>query len=133
MQAHELWKQVRIPDLTELRDYLRSLSTNTLLGMGAFTAVTAYWYATRPKALKPPCDLRVQSVELPGGELARRSAIINGDVLLTHFYDDAKTIYECFYRGLRVSSFGPLLFHPMGHLPPPPMRLRPPGLIHYPS
>ncbi|XP_051505874.1 long-chain-fatty-acid--CoA ligase 1-like [Myxocyprinus asiaticus] len=109
MQAHELLKQVRIPDLTELRDYLRSLSTNTLLGMGAFTAITAYWYATRPKALKPPCDLQMQSVELPSGELARRSAILNGDALLTHFYDDAKTIYECFHRGLRVSNNGPCL------------------------
>lgn len=65
MQAHELLKQMRIPELSEVRDYFRSLSTNTLLGMGAFTAVTAYWFATRPKALKAPCDLRMQSVELP--------------------------------------------------------------------
>uniref|UniRef100_A0A8C2B7U5 Arachidonate--CoA ligase n=1 Tax=Cyprinus carpio TaxID=7962 RepID=A0A8C2B7U5_CYPCA len=65
MQAHELLKQLRIPELSEVRDYFHSLSTNTLLGMGAFTAVTAYWFATRPKALKAPCDLRMQSVELP--------------------------------------------------------------------
>uniref|UniRef100_A0A8C2G3A6 Long-chain-fatty-acid--CoA ligase n=1 Tax=Cyprinus carpio TaxID=7962 RepID=A0A8C2G3A6_CYPCA len=64
MQAHELLKQLRIPELSEVRDYFHSLSTNTLLGMGAFTAVTAYWFATRPKALKAPCDLRMQSVEL---------------------------------------------------------------------
>lgn len=67
MQAHELLKQLRVPELAEVRDYIRSLSTNTLISMGAFTAVTAYWFATRPKALKPPCDLRMQSLELPVG------------------------------------------------------------------
>uniref|UniRef100_A0A8C1Q8X9 Long-chain-fatty-acid--CoA ligase n=1 Tax=Cyprinus carpio TaxID=7962 RepID=A0A8C1Q8X9_CYPCA len=86
-----------------------NLSTNTLLGMGAFTAVTAYWFATRPKALKPPCDLRMQSVELPGGEFARRGAVLNGGPLLSHFYEDAKTMYECFHRGLRESKNGPCL------------------------
>uniref|UniRef100_A0A671M5K9 Long-chain-fatty-acid--CoA ligase n=1 Tax=Sinocyclocheilus anshuiensis TaxID=1608454 RepID=A0A671M5K9_9TELE len=109
MQAHELLKQLRIPELSEVRDYFRSLSTNTLLGMGAFTAVTAYWFATRPKALKPPCDLRMQSVELPGGEFARRGAVLNGGPLLSHFYEDAKTIYEFFHRGLRESKNGPCL------------------------
>uniref|UniRef100_A0A8C2FCK1 Long-chain-fatty-acid--CoA ligase n=1 Tax=Cyprinus carpio TaxID=7962 RepID=A0A8C2FCK1_CYPCA len=109
MQAHELLKQLRIPELSEVRDYFRSLSTNTLLGMGAFTAVTAYWFATRPKALKPPCDLRMQSVELPGGEFARRGAVLNGGPLLSHFYEDAKTMYECFHRGLRESKNGPCL------------------------
>uniref|UniRef100_A0A8C1Y2Z0 Long-chain-fatty-acid--CoA ligase n=1 Tax=Cyprinus carpio TaxID=7962 RepID=A0A8C1Y2Z0_CYPCA len=109
MQAHELLKQLRIPELSEVRDYFRSLSTNTLLGMGAFTAVTAYWFATRPKALKPPCDLRMQSVELPGGEFARRGAVLNGSPLLSHFYEDAKTMYECFHRGLRESKNGPCL------------------------
>uniref|UniRef100_A0A673J3N5 Long-chain-fatty-acid--CoA ligase n=1 Tax=Sinocyclocheilus rhinocerous TaxID=307959 RepID=A0A673J3N5_9TELE len=109
MQAHELLKQLRIPELSEVRDYFRSLSTNILLGMGAFTAVTAYWVATRPKALKAPCDLRMQSVELPGGEFARRGAVLNGGPLLSHFYEDAKTMYECFHRGLRESKNGPCL------------------------
>lgn len=109
MQAHELLKQMRIPELSEVRDYFRGLSTNTLLGMGAFTAVTAYWFATRPKALKAPCDLRMQSVELPGGEFARRGAALNGGPLLSHFYEDAKTIYEWFPRGLRESKNGPCL------------------------
>ncbi|KAG1934576.1 long-chain-fatty-acid--CoA ligase 1b [Pimephales promelas] len=109
MQAHELLKQMRIPEFSEVRDYIRSLSTNTLLSMGALTAITAYWYATRPKAPKPPCDLSMQSVELPGGEFARRSAVLNGGPLLTHFYEDAKTMYECFLRGLRESKNGPCL------------------------
>lgn len=65
MQAQELLKQLRVPELAEMRDYLRSLSTGTLVGMGAFAALTTYWYTTRPKALKPPCDLRMQSAEVP--------------------------------------------------------------------
>lgn len=109
MQAHELLKQLRVPDMNEVRDYLRTFSTNTLIGMGAFTAITAYWYATRPKALKPPCDLQMQSQELLGGEFARRATILNGGPLLSYFYDDAKTMYEFFLRGQRISNDGPCL------------------------
>lgn len=65
MQAQELLKQLRVPELVEVRDYLRGLSTGTLVGMGTVAALTTYWYATRPKALKPPCDLRMQSLEVP--------------------------------------------------------------------
>lgn len=65
MQAQELLKQLRVPDLAEVRDYLSSLSTGTLVGMGAFAALTTFWYTTRPKAIKPPCDLHMQSVEVP--------------------------------------------------------------------
>lgn len=39
-----------------------------------------------------------------GGELARRSVLQDGDSYLTHFYDDARTMYEFFLRGKRVSS-----------------------------
>lgn len=39
-----------------------------------------------------------------GGELARQSALQNGDVYSKFYYDDARTMYESFLRGLRVSS-----------------------------
>lgn len=65
MQAQQLLNQLRFPELDEVRQYLRSLSTHTLVGVGAFAALTTYWYTTRPKALKPPCDLKMQSVEVP--------------------------------------------------------------------
>ncbi|KAL7868295.1 hypothetical protein SRHO_G00096790 [Serrasalmus rhombeus] len=107
MQAHELLKQLRLPELDDVRQYVRSLSTRTLVGVGAFAAITTYWYAMRPKALKPPCDLRMQSVELPGGEFARRSALVDDDTLLSFYYNDATTMYECFTRGMRVSNNGP--------------------------
>ncbi|XP_043369522.1 long-chain-fatty-acid--CoA ligase 1 isoform X3 [Dermochelys coriacea] len=66
MQAHELFRHLRMPELDDVRQYIRTLPTNTLMGFGAFAALTTYWYATRPKALKPPCDLAMQSVEVEG-------------------------------------------------------------------
>uniref|UniRef100_A0A1A8J430 Long-chain-fatty-acid--CoA ligase n=1 Tax=Nothobranchius kuhntae TaxID=321403 RepID=A0A1A8J430_NOTKU len=110
MQAQEVLRHLRIPELEDLRQYVRGFPTNTLMGMGAFAAITTYWFATRPKALKPPCDLGLQSLEIPGGELARRSVLNNGDSeFLTHYYDDARTMYQMFQRGLRVSNNGPCL------------------------
>ncbi|KAG7461827.1 hypothetical protein MATL_G00195190 [Megalops atlanticus] len=109
MQAQELLRQLRIPELADVKQYVRSLPTNTLVGMGAFAAVTTYWYATRPKALKPPCDLSMQSVEIEGGEYARRSTLMDGDKYLTYYYSDTKTMYDVFRRGVRVSNNGPCL------------------------
>uniref|UniRef100_A0A1A7XL32 Long-chain-fatty-acid--CoA ligase n=1 Tax=Iconisemion striatum TaxID=60296 RepID=A0A1A7XL32_9TELE len=110
MQAQEVLRQLRIPDLDDFRQYVRGFPTNALMGMGAFAAITTYWFATRPKALKPPCDLGLQSLEIPGGELARRSVLSNSDSeYMTHYYDDARTMYQMFQRGLRVSNNGPCL------------------------
>lgn len=67
MQAQEVLRQLRIPELDDLRQYVRGLPTNALMGMGAFAAITTYWFASRPKALKAPCDLGLQSVEVPVG------------------------------------------------------------------
>lgn len=64
MQAHELFRYFRMPELADVRQYVRTLPTNTLMGFGAFAALTTFWYATRPRALKPPCDLSMQSVEV---------------------------------------------------------------------
>ncbi|XP_077965189.1 long-chain-fatty-acid--CoA ligase 1a isoform X2 [Gasterosteus aculeatus] len=109
MQAPEVLRQLWFSELEDVRHYMRGLPTNALMGMGAFAAITTYWFATRPKALKPPCDLGQQSVEMPGGERARRSALNDSDEHMTHYYSDARTIYEVFQRGLRVSNDGPCL------------------------
>uniref|UniRef100_A0A9J8AZN1 Long-chain-fatty-acid--CoA ligase n=1 Tax=Cyprinus carpio carpio TaxID=630221 RepID=A0A9J8AZN1_CYPCA len=87
MQAQDLIRHLRIPELDDLRQYVRSLPANTLMGMGAFAAITTYWLATRPKALKPPCDLDMQSVEvqvadraeLAGSALLHRGHSQTGD------------------------------------------------------
>ncbi|NXT54722.1 ACSL1 ligase, partial [Pluvianellus socialis] len=109
MQAHELFRYLRMPELGDVRQYVRTLPTNTLMGFGAFAALTTYWYATRPKALKPPCDLAMQSMEVEGGEHARRSALLKNDELLIYYYDDVRTAYDVFQRGVQVSNNGPCL------------------------
>ncbi|NXE23189.1 ACSL1 ligase, partial [Ardeotis kori] len=109
MQAHELFRHLRMPELGDVRQYVRTLPTNTLMGFGAFAALTTYWYATRPKALKPPCDLAMQSVEVEGGEQARRSSLLNSDEPLIYYYDDVRTAYDIFQRGVQVSNNGPCL------------------------
>ncbi|NXO02880.1 ACSL1 ligase, partial [Rhinopomastus cyanomelas] len=109
MQAHELFRHLRVPELVDVRQYVRTLPTNTLMGFGAFAALTTYWYATRPKALKPPCDLAMQSVEIEGGEHARRSCLLDSDEPIVYYYDDVRTVYDIFQRGLQVSGNGPCL------------------------
>ncbi|XP_054422150.1 long-chain-fatty-acid--CoA ligase 1 isoform X3 [Pteronotus mesoamericanus] len=109
MQAHELFRYFRMPELADFRQYVRTLPTNTLMGFGAFAALTTFWYATRPKALKPPCDLSMQSVEVAGSDGARRSPLLNSDEPLEYFYDDVRTLYEGFQRGIHVSNNGPCL------------------------
>uniref|UniRef100_A0A4W5JVE8 long-chain-fatty-acid--CoA ligase n=1 Tax=Hucho hucho TaxID=62062 RepID=A0A4W5JVE8_9TELE len=46
---------------------------------------------------------------MDGGEYARRSALMDSDKHMTHLYNDAKTMYEFFLRGARVSNNGPCL------------------------
>lgn len=43
-------------------------------------------------------------LDFQGGELARKSVLQKGDAYLKYYYDDAKTMYESFLRGCRVSS-----------------------------
>lgn len=69
MQTPEAHTQFWIPELDNVYHYLSGLSTNALMGMSAFTALTTYWLAFRQKAIKPRIDLNQQSVELPVGDL----------------------------------------------------------------
>uniref|UniRef100_A0AAQ5X0L4 Arachidonate--CoA ligase n=1 Tax=Amphiprion ocellaris TaxID=80972 RepID=A0AAQ5X0L4_AMPOC len=109
MLSQEFLQKLRLPDMDNVSEYVRSISTPMLVSMGAVAAATTYYLATRPKALPPVCDLHMQSVEVPGGDLARQSALQNGESHLTHIYDDARTMYEFFLRGARVSNNGPCL------------------------
>ncbi|CAL9707474.1 unnamed protein product [Knipowitschia caucasica] len=103
----ELLQKLRLPDLDEIGQYLRSFSAPALVSVGA--VAMAYFLATRPKALPPVCDLQNQSVPVQGEDLARRSVLSVGDEPMTHYYEDAKTIYEFLHRGARVSNNGPCL------------------------
>ncbi|XP_018425614.1 PREDICTED: long-chain-fatty-acid--CoA ligase 5 [Nanorana parkeri] len=72
------------------------------IGISAFIYVL-----TKPKPVQPPIDLNRQSIGTEGG--ARRCALLKDDTLMTHYYEDAKTLYEVFMRGLRVSGDGDCL------------------------
>ncbi|NWY01874.1 ACSL6 ligase, partial [Nothoprocta ornata] len=109
MQAQDVLRGLRLPELDELGQLLRGLPATALVGLGAFAAVLAYWFACRPRAVQPPCDLSRQSAELEGSGGARRSVIGDSDQLLTHYYDDARTMYEVFRRGFNISENGPCL------------------------
>uniref|UniRef100_A0A3Q3SX48 Long-chain-fatty-acid--CoA ligase n=1 Tax=Mastacembelus armatus TaxID=205130 RepID=A0A3Q3SX48_9TELE len=119
MQAQEMMSGLRIPEIEDIGQFFCSLPTSTLVGIGALTAVLAYWLATRPQPIKPPCNLLQQSEVVPccvmrfitcqhedGG---RRSMMGDRSKLLTHYYDDARTLYEVFQRGLHISGDGPCL------------------------
>ncbi|XP_028271860.1 long-chain-fatty-acid--CoA ligase 1-like isoform X2 [Parambassis ranga] len=109
MLSQHFIQKLQLPDLDDVSQYFRNTSLPVLVSMGAVAAATTYYLATRPKAIPPVCDLHMQSIEVPGGDLARRSVLLNGDGHLTHIYDDAKTMYEFFLRGARVSNNGPCL------------------------
>uniref|UniRef100_A0A8C6Q3N7 Long-chain-fatty-acid--CoA ligase n=1 Tax=Nothobranchius furzeri TaxID=105023 RepID=A0A8C6Q3N7_NOTFU len=104
MQAQEMMSGLRIPDMDELGRLFHSLPTSTLVGVGALTAVLAYWFATRPRPIKPPCSLQHQSEEVPHEGGGRRSMMGDPSRLLTHYHDDARTMYEVFQRGLHISG-----------------------------
>uniref|UniRef100_A0AAX7STJ5 Long-chain-fatty-acid--CoA ligase n=1 Tax=Astatotilapia calliptera TaxID=8154 RepID=A0AAX7STJ5_ASTCA len=97
-----------LPDL-DVSCYVRNMSTPVLVSIGAVVAATTYYLATRSRPLPQVCDLQMQSVEVQGGDLARRSVLLTTDSPLTHIYDDATTLYEFFLRGARVSSKSPVI------------------------
>uniref|UniRef100_A0A8C5APX0 Arachidonate--CoA ligase n=1 Tax=Gadus morhua TaxID=8049 RepID=A0A8C5APX0_GADMO len=110
MLSQGMVTRLRLPDMDDMGKFLQSLSVPTLVSMGAVAAMTTYYLATRPKALPSPCDLRTQSREIQvRGGFARDSVLLNGDGHMTHFYDDARTMYEFLLRGVRVSNDGPCL------------------------
>lgn len=60
----ELVISLWLAKLEKLFHLICSTPTAALFGLGALTAMLAYWLATRPRALMPPCDLRHQSEEV---------------------------------------------------------------------
>ncbi|XP_032411338.1 long-chain-fatty-acid--CoA ligase 1-like isoform X1 [Xiphophorus hellerii] len=109
MLSQEFLEKMKSLDLEDVNQYIRSISTPMLVSMGAVAAATTYYLTTRPKALPPLWDLHTQSVEVPGSDFVHRSALQKEDGYLTHVYEDARTMYESFIRGARVSNNGPCL------------------------
>ncbi|MCJ8741004.1 hypothetical protein PDJAM_G00065630, partial [Pangasius djambal] len=102
MQVQELVLSLWISGLEKLFHWICSTPTTVLFGLGALTAMLAFWLATRPRALMPPCDLHHQSEEVEGG--GHRSMLVDDPKLFTHYYEDTKTLYEAFQRGLHITG-----------------------------
>ncbi|KAI2661319.1 Long-chain-fatty-acid--CoA ligase 6 [Labeo rohita] len=81
-----------------------SLSPSSIIGLGALASLTTYWLVTRPRPIQPPCDLQAQSIPVQGDQSCRRSALLKDDNLLEFYYDDTKTVYDMFQRGLRIAE-----------------------------
>uniref|UniRef100_A0A672S752 Long-chain-fatty-acid--CoA ligase n=1 Tax=Sinocyclocheilus grahami TaxID=75366 RepID=A0A672S752_SINGR len=93
----------------QFQDWLRSLRLTGGDGLGALASLTTYWLVTRPRPIQPPCDLQAQSISVQGDQSCRRSALLTDDNLLEFYYEDTKTVYDMFQRGLRIAGNGPCL------------------------
>ncbi|KAI1887196.1 hypothetical protein AGOR_G00203660 [Albula goreensis] len=83
------------------------LPTSALVSLFVLAATALVWLNTRPKPVRPPVDLNRQTVGIQGG--ARKSALMKDDNLMSFYYEDARTLYEVFQRGLHTSGNGPCL------------------------
>ncbi|NXO64845.1 ACSL5 ligase, partial [Phainopepla nitens] len=83
------------------------LPTPALISLIAFGAVIFLWVISRPKPILPPVDLNKQSIGIEGG--ARRGAVLTDNNLLSYYFEDAKTLYEVFQRGVNISGNGDCL------------------------
>uniref|UniRef100_A0A8C0V7C3 Arachidonate--CoA ligase n=1 Tax=Cyanistes caeruleus TaxID=156563 RepID=A0A8C0V7C3_CYACU len=83
------------------------LPTPALISLITFGAVIFLWVISRPKPLLPPVDLNKQSIGIEGG--ARRGAVLTDNNLVSYYFEDAKTLYEVFQRGVNISGNGDCL------------------------
>ncbi|XP_068161272.1 long-chain-fatty-acid--CoA ligase 5 [Antennarius striatus] len=84
------------------------LPTSAIISLLAVAAAMIFYLNTRPNPLRSPFDLRQQTLGIKDG--ARKTALLeDNNNLLSFCYDDAKTMYEVFQRGLKVSGNGPCL------------------------
>uniref|UniRef100_A0A8C1SDF3 Arachidonate--CoA ligase n=1 Tax=Cyprinus carpio TaxID=7962 RepID=A0A8C1SDF3_CYPCA len=93
----------------QFQDWLRSLRFSGGDSLGALASLTTYWLVTRPRPIQPPCDLQAQSIPVQGDQSCRRSALLKDDNLLEFYYEDTKTVYDMFQRGLQIAGNGPCL------------------------
>ncbi|NWU50833.1 ACSL5 ligase, partial [Dromas ardeola] len=80
------------------------LPTPALISLIVFGVGIFLWVISRPKPVLPPVDLNKQSIGVEGG--ARRGALLTDNNLLSYYFEDGKTLYEVFQRGLHASGNG---------------------------
>uniref|UniRef100_A0A673AX96 Arachidonate--CoA ligase n=1 Tax=Sphaeramia orbicularis TaxID=375764 RepID=A0A673AX96_9TELE len=84
------------------------LPTPAIISLFAVAAATLFYLNTRPSPLRTCVDLNCQTLGIKDG--ARKTALLeDNNNLMAYYHDDAKTLYEVFQRGLKVSGNGPCL------------------------
>ncbi|XP_058477885.1 long-chain-fatty-acid--CoA ligase 5 [Solea solea] len=84
------------------------LPTPVIFSLFALAAAVLFYLNTRPSPIHTPADLKHQTIGIKDG--ARKTALLeDNNNLISCFYDDARTLYEVFQRGLKVSGNGPCL------------------------
>ncbi|XP_014848567.1 PREDICTED: long-chain-fatty-acid--CoA ligase 5 [Poecilia mexicana] len=69
---------------------------------------TLFYLNARPSPVRSPADLNRQTLGVKDG--ARKTAMLeDNNNLMSYRYNDAKTLYEVFQRGIKVSGNGPCL------------------------
>uniref|UniRef100_A0A673AX40 Long-chain-fatty-acid--CoA ligase n=1 Tax=Sphaeramia orbicularis TaxID=375764 RepID=A0A673AX40_9TELE len=87
------------------------LPTPAIISLFAVAAATLFYLNTRPSPLRTCVDLNCQTLGIKvRGDGARKTALLeDNNNLMAYYHDDAKTLYEVFQRGLKVSGNGPCL------------------------
>ncbi|XP_019637082.1 PREDICTED: long-chain-fatty-acid--CoA ligase 1-like [Branchiostoma belcheri] len=80
------------------------VSSAKLAAGAVAVAAGAYYLASRPSPIPPPCPLDRQSVEVEGQDGAHISTRCKDGKLLEYLYDDVTTTYEGFQRGIRLTN-----------------------------
>uniref|UniRef100_A0AAX7UX37 Arachidonate--CoA ligase n=1 Tax=Astatotilapia calliptera TaxID=8154 RepID=A0AAX7UX37_ASTCA len=86
------------------------LPTPIIVSLFALAAATLFYLNTRPSPIRSPTDLSCQTMGIKVKDGARKSALLeDNNNLISYYCKDAKTLYEVFQRGLKVSGNGPCL------------------------
>ncbi|GMT23651.1 hypothetical protein PFISCL1PPCAC_14948, partial [Pristionchus fissidentatus] len=83
------------------------LNMSVYLGLAAASAASYYAITTKMNQLAPLVDPRCQTTVLPDG--SRVAANLSGKPNAEFLFDDARTVYEAFVRGRRISGDKPML------------------------
>ncbi|XP_054898857.1 long-chain-fatty-acid--CoA ligase 5 [Poeciliopsis prolifica] len=84
------------------------LPTSVVISLIVIGVATLFYLNARPSPVRSPADLNRQTLGVKDG--ARKSALLeDNNNLMSYCYNDAKTLYEVFQRGLKVSGNGPCL------------------------
>ncbi|XP_014870225.1 long-chain-fatty-acid--CoA ligase 5-like [Poecilia latipinna] len=84
------------------------LPTPVVISLIVVGVATLFYLNARPSPVRSPADLNRQTLGVKDG--ARKTAMLeDNNNLMSYRYNDAKTLYEVFQRGIKVSGNGPCL------------------------